>query len=534
MALPGMSSGLPGITPGSPGSYQPSPYVSSIQPRRGDGYTGIPPNYGQNLSFQTAPTRVQTLGRADPIQPTTSLPPLAPLNSVMPIANVSQLITQPTAQPVAQPTYFYQAAPSPQQIMLIREKRELDIYRNGARVYEYYQTQGNQSDYIIELPNDLNLVDGSLSIRDDNGAPILYHMIESEGSDKVFKNGEVTVGRILERSDREVTILIKRSSTDFVRIVIPRYDAIELANAKQLIMIPGRTDARIRRLIISYPLPGLRWIAKANFLLDRKAIQMAGLVNNDSENEISGETKLIAGTVNQMTNQPFKVQSRGLAMAAMGTQASSYNDSNSTDDANTDGDLQIYKVGDQSFRPGMAELISIFNRDLEAEKIYVHIIGQEGTSMGYQFTANDFFPTSEVSVYDRNRFLGIATLKESRKGDQVELLIGQSTVVKCESVIARIQLTPAELLERLPATVIPDYYNDWKIYYDDFRYSAINRGTIPAAVIFRIELDRGSAIVASSCSLEKEPTRVKDIRKMVLPDGKVLYGSCGYVVVGKY
>jgi hypothetical protein len=73
-------------------------------------------------------------------------------------------------------------------------------------------------------------------------------------------------------------------------------------------------------------------------------------------------------------------------------------------------------------------------------KLYIHDTNDEDTvKFGYRVIAPGFIPACSVNVYsiDSNKmidsYLGSDTIKESQKDNEVDIMLGESTMLQCES-----------------------------------------------------------------------------------------------------
>ena len=95
-------------------------------------------------------------------------------------------------------------------------------------------------------------------------------------------------------------------------------------------------------------------------------------------------------------------------------------------------DYYEYPIGSIPLQYRTVTIIDNISSNLE--KIYICVVGDKRTKYGYRFKTPKYIPDMEVHIYDKNNlYLGKTKIKETRPDNEVEMLLGESTLLTCVS-----------------------------------------------------------------------------------------------------
>jgi hypothetical protein len=185
-------------------------------------------------------------------------------------------------------------------------------------------------------------------------------------------------------------------------------------------------------------------------------VYLSASINNNTGETFNTNTTLIAGSIKQPEINPPSRNSysnQSLRMAAVPMMNESVSSSSYSAVQNSDSlpedfksyDLNKVKLYSKDILPLSSSLIPI-------NKLYTHDLSSiNNVNLSYKFNAPDFIPNCKVRLYTSKEmervgsFIGESNLKESHKGTDVDISLGSSSVVLCQSSI-----------ENLPDVEIPD------------------------------------------------------------------------------
>lgn len=169
----------------------------------------------------------------------------------------------------------------------------------------------------------------------------------------------------------------------------------------------------------------LSWSSVGSAFIQTKSNRLyfllAGVILNKTEANILTQTILVSGHVNQQSRSGSTVSKRSVRLGNL-------------------ADYTQYDVGIHNLTSQSVVEIVVWATDMS--KLYIHETqSQNKVGYGYQFMTQTFIPQSHINVYvmdDENKmesYLGSQTINEKLVGDDVKLIIGESTLVKCKSLI---------------------------------------------------------------------------------------------------
>jgi hypothetical protein len=268
---------------------------------------------------------------------------------------------------------------------------------------------------------------------------------------RVRQGDDVMEGKLLSYSEDRVTLLCKGEI-----LVIRDYDAICASTSQS-----GTTDLGMEYgmptvsfddvptiFTISYLTSGITWQCVGTALInpDTEVIQLrlAGTIDNQTEVDINANVTLVTGDVFQ---KPMRADYESKAMSSMvRAKAKLIMPAEEDVEINPLQDFMKYNLGFRHVNSRSVAEMAVMT--INSEKIYIHFTNSKTTSYGFKFVAPDYIPPCTVNVYSTpsgcdcdgmmiDSYLGSSNLKECQPGDKEKILIGLSSLVKCESDIIR-------------------------------------------------------------------------------------------------
>jgi hypothetical protein len=152
-----------------------------------------------------------------------------------------------------------------------------------------------------------------------------------------------------------------------------------------------------------------------------------------TENDITANTTLVSGNIYQNRSQNYEAAAFAPRARLMSAPASSEQAETSMLE-----DYTKYDVGHRIIHE--QDIVELGTWSFPFVKLYIHDTNDEDTvKFGYRVIAPGFIPACSVNVYsiDSNKmidsYLGSDTIKESQKDNEVDIMLGESTMLQCES-----------------------------------------------------------------------------------------------------
>lgn len=314
---------------------------------------------------------------------------------------------------------------------------KLTIYSRSAHMVEYVQ-QGVSSVLLPQSTEIASIVaidaDGGIVPFDYYPETSFYNLLSNRSTGDraraVVKQGQNVVnGEILTLNDENVTLL----SEDGLVRTFRKYDNISVRLRDNITRSRIRFAHNDKPITLSYLLSDIRWVCVGTALIHNNVIhlRLTGNIQNNTEKNYHAHVALISGTVNQ---NRYAQESSAPRMMMASASAPNHVSSGLVED------YTRYDVGEQLItEQSIVELgVWAFN----AAKIYIHQTQERDiVRFGYRFDATEFIPQCSVNVYsvdDNNcvdSYLGTDEINETQKDDNVDLILGQSTRLQCETTI---------------------------------------------------------------------------------------------------
>lgn len=318
----------------------------------------------------------------------------------------------------------------------------LTIYsQSGHLVERFPATTG-----IIPLPNSVEIA--SIVAIDTQGQiiPFTYlaptslgtALIDRQTGEKVevtvTKDNSTTTGKIMSLDGSNVTLLTPDQITS-----IRKYDQITVNLQEPDLTRPRLHVESNQPFILSYLVSNIGWTCVGTILIDNETmhLRLAGNINNQTETDISAVTTLVSGDVyqNRHRQEVFATKSSFMTQAA----SASPMVSRKVETTLTE-DYTKYEVGPHLLQA--KNIVELGTSTYPINKIYIHRTHEsDRVTWGYRFVATGFIPSCAVNVYaiDDQRsigaYLGSDTLPESQSEDEIDIILGESSMLQCTSLV---------------------------------------------------------------------------------------------------
>jgi len=370
---------------------------------------------------------------------------------------------------------------------------KLIIYSKSGHIIQKYRS-GIRS---ITLPKSVDLE--TIIAIDDNGSIIPFSYISTIDLEQELTNrstGEHVLAEVT-KNDRiiEGQILFLDKTTvklqnDTEIITIRNYDSVSIKNYNKDFLnnnlIQIIFDRYDKPLTLSYLIPDISWRCFGTVFINSETnslfLRLTASINNNNETDIKTETFLVAGEVYQYQNQNQNSERYAMAMAAQMPMMKSRNNNSTALE-----DYVKYNIGERIIRKKNAVEIGFLGSSVI--KIYTHQTEEITVKFGYRFTATEFIPKCSVNVYSMNKeqdldsYIGSSEIEENQKGEEIDLILGESTLLQCKSLvsISDIIIENAETANKyqIPLDTFNETYiiNDnkkWHLITEDLKVSITN------------------------------------------------------------
>lgn len=321
---------------------------------------------------------------------------------------------------------------------------KLTIYSRSGHIVQQYSRgtprvilpKSAEVDSIVVIGSDGSVIPFSYVPETNMGIALTDRATGAKTDILVIKNGETLTGKVLYLDSNNVVIANSNKITN-----IREYDRVEVAvsddNTRPYIIIRQDSD-----FTLSYLLTKIAWSCVGTALIDDKRnimyLRLAGNIVNNTESDISAHTTLVSGEVYQQRSSPKNTVAQYGAPRAM--LASMAPISSQKVRSSVLEDYTKYDVGSRTIRD--KDVAELGSWSFPIIKLYIHQTDEENVvRFGYRFTASEFIPSALVNVYSITQvrtidsYLGSNEIEESQKGDDIDILLGESTMLQCSSEV---------------------------------------------------------------------------------------------------
>jgi hypothetical protein len=287
-----------------------------------------------------------------------------------------------------------------------------------------------------------------IELNSDNDInPVAYNIIPATSS---FKKGDNIVvseniglyqknisGKIIEINDKYIDIIhTKNQHPQIFRIK----DATQLVSdtlpgSNYITIYPSTVGSNLQ---LSYIFQNISWKTNYTLILDDKnknnikLFKSTAQITNETDSSWNiNRLKLICGQPNPPSQHNYRSLNAQVSLNA----------SISQPELISVDEYEAYEFN--SINLGKETYINLFMvKDVPCQRYYQHIIGGDRTTFGLKVSAFRFLSEGQVSIYTQSdigigSYLGNNKIKESQINDDVDVEIGSTSQVKCESVIER-------------------------------------------------------------------------------------------------
>lgn len=298
----------------------------------------------------------------------------------------------------------------------------------------------------VHLPKSVHV--DSIIITGPQGEVIPFHYISNipliDSKVVTVKQGkEFLTGKLLSINGDDVSILINNKT-----VLIRNYDQIMgdegHGHAHPMIELH---DHHHHALSVSYLFDDLKWRSKAIGLIDPQrntiTFRLSALITNNSDEYITADTTLVSGNLNRKrSGKDVSIYPSALAKNIVIESGQSSVE-----------DYTRYDIGRNQLNREI--IVNLGNWTSPVVKVYVHNTETKNLiQYGFRFNAVDHIPDSIIDVYSLNNrkeidyYLGSDEIKESQVGEEIDIIIGESTKVRATTEIIPRDTVDIALTER--------------------------------------------------------------------------------------
>lgn len=255
----------------------------------------------------------------------------------------------------------------------------------------------------------------------------------------VLKEGETINGKILSLDGDNVMLMTGNQITN-----IREYDRVVVGISEDLTRPRLVLDRYSRPFTLSYLLSSIAWTCVGTALIDNVKnimyLRLAGNITNNTESDIRAQTILVSGEVNQYRGRQYTYAENQVDATPRALIAASAPMRSQKVRSSMLEDYVKYEVGDRLVRN--QDIAELGTWQIPIIKLYVHQTNDNDlVRFGYRFVAPGFIPSCSLNVYsiDSNKeleaYLGSNEIDESQKTDEVDIMLGESTILQCKSLV---------------------------------------------------------------------------------------------------
>jgi hypothetical protein len=295
---------------------------------------------------------------------------------------------------------------------------------------------------VIDLPSTTDLTTLFIVGTDDYQLHVPPPLYPEHGVVEVQKRDRVYHGHLIEKTETYVVV-----ATPTGVITVNHYDTVETQSDRIILSPRVAIPPTESPSVISYLIGQCSWHPYYHLIITHSHISELKLIadiQNQTTHPLNAmQTRLIATRINLPTPAP-----RNLIMpqAAAVVASSASTDSTPSSDLR---DIIHYDIGPRILGPRTQIPLASWH-DLDAIKLYWNVLGNSDVSYGYRFNSPTVLPAGSARIYlnpsgpslDSILFIGATSIDESQEGDSIDLSLGVSTVIKVDSHVETMNITP--------------------------------------------------------------------------------------------
>jgi hypothetical protein len=185
----------------------------------------------------------------------------------------------------------------------------------------------------------------------------------------------------------------------------------------------GRRHGRL-----SYLFTGISWHCKGTALIDevRTQLTFTAYVQNGTGTNFIADTTLI----------PVAMDGNDTPRAMMKELSFSRNVERPPVQPELLGEeVPIYRLQQQEI--GEVSLLPLFSFQVDSRRVAINTIPSTTVKRGYRLRSPQLLPSCTVDTYWEGRYIGSSPLSAQKKGEEFELLLGESSTVSCKTILER-------------------------------------------------------------------------------------------------
>lgn len=268
------------------------------------------------------------------------------------------------------------------------------------------------------LPNGVN--PSSISCVDDMWYLHEFNYVTDEVS--VVTKGSVKYsGQLLNQTDNTITIL-----SDGRKIIVRNYDLVAIKNNNYIQLYPY--DDTGDKIFCNYLCNDISSEISGKLLVDahmkKMYLSVSALIRNTSDFTFEGVVSITSGDANVYS-------SRKLEASAMRT----------TEHEKVVEDYITFNIGEMTLKD--TNIVTLSSELLKYFKIFSVTTSSNNVNFGYRISPNQSIPGCNISVYKTDpdtifgNYIGSGYLKEVRKGESTDILVGKSNLIKCNNIVTQ-------------------------------------------------------------------------------------------------
>lgn len=253
---------------------------------------------------------------------------------------------------------------------------------------------------------------------------------------------------------------------------------------------------------LSYLISDISWTCIGTALIDNNNnimyLRLAGNITNNTECDIDAETTLVSGEIYQNRKKSSR-QRTFTPQALMAT-----NDTPTEVYTSMLEDYTKYFIGNKIIHN--QDIAELGATSVPIIKFYVHKTSEKNiVKFGYRFIASEHIPSCSINVYSINNgqgayneidsYLGSNEINEAQKSDEVDIILGESTMLQCDSnIIVSNDFIVSDEATAQQFNLPPDAFNknqnnqnnqNWHIITEDLTVKITNHNTKLSSLILK-------------------------------------------------
>lgn len=380
--------------------------------------------------------------------------------------------------------------------------KRITIYSQSARIIETLTDNLNKTINGSVDPS-------SIIIIDDNGfVPFTYSSptnLDMKGKPVIVtKNGEEFQGEFISMDNNVVMIYLPGS----IQVTqIRNYDTVSI---NENYWSPSGTLTLSRFITgnakLSYIIRNISWNCMGSALIDNQTLTLilTGHIQNNTYDRIMADVSLVSGEV-------FQHKRRGNYERALYASPQPMKADMIIDTPSVTGleDYTQYNVGSHYIIPNQEIVTELNTISMPITRLYVHNIREDNVvRFGYRFTATEFIPQCSLNVYSVdqtiNSFLGTTMINESQKDAVIDIFLGESTKLQCNSNIKVISDTVVEgtgniELSQEEQNMLKNSETKLHIIKEEFTVNITNHNTEQSFLIIKYDVGTNRRLLEIGC-----------------------------------